>query len=565
MLTGRESIIAAVGLFDLVSTIASERDRDSVATRCLAAACRLANAKAGVLYALDNTGARMVPVATLPAGLTNPTDGTLTLYPGGKPDMSDPRTWTAFSGKPVLMPNAGAVAGFQMDAIRRRDHLTRTRTESILTCPLRSNDDVTVGVLELINVRAPDGTPATKDDLETLEPLLRAFAYQAAIIISNIALLERNRALVAELDANNQHLTRENRRLREQTISVASRANGLIAQSPAMKSVLELVGKVADSHVTVLVLGETGTGKEVISRLLHATSGRRDKPFIAQNCAAMPADLLESELFGHRKGAFTGAIADKQGLFAAADGGVLFLDEIGDLPLGLQSKLLRVLQDGEVRPLGATTGQRHDVRVIAATNVDLKSRVADGRFREDLFYRISVFPIVLPPLRQRPDDIAALAEHFLAEFRQHRGTPTIRITPEAQTLLRQYPFPGNVRELRNIMERAAILAPPGAPISIEDLPPELVPGQPSDSPAAAAAPTAAVGMASFDTDPGLLRNDMQRFEARAIAQALESNGGNRTRAARALGLSRRTLQEKISRYGLGGRADAHHDDGGGPS
>jgi sigma-54-dependent transcriptional regulator len=564
MLTGRESIDAAVGLFDLVAAIASERDRDRVAAKCLAAACRLANAKAGVLYALDNTGAHMVPVAAQPAGLASPADGTLALYPGGKPDMADPRTWTAFSGKPVLIADLGAVAGFQLEAIRRRDHLTRSRTVSLLTCPLRSNDDVTVGVLELINVRAPDNGTATRHDLETLEPLLRAFAYQAAIIISNLALLERNRALVAELDASNRHLTRENRRLREQTISVATRANGLIARSPAMKSVLELVAKVADSHVTVLVLGETGTGKEVIARLLHATSSRRDAPFVAQNCAALPADLLESELFGHRKGAFTGAIADKQGLFAAADGGVLFLDEIGDLPLGLQSKLLRVLQDGEVRPLGATTGQRHDVRVIAATNVDLRSRVADGRFREDLFYRISVFPIVLPPLRQRPDDISALADHFLAQFRQQRGTPAIRITPEALDVLLQYKFPGNVRELRNIMERAAILAPPGAPIGIEDLPPELLPGRSSIPMADLALPATGAP----DGDPGLLRNDLQRFEARAIAQALQSNGGNRTRAARALGLSRRTLQEKISRYGLGGRNGlyGHQDDeGGGPS
>ncbi|MEJ0014960.1 MAG: sigma 54-interacting transcriptional regulator [Acetobacteraceae bacterium] len=536
-----DSIDAAVNLFDLVAAIASERDQNQVAAKCLTAACRIANAEAGVLYALDSTSSRLVPVASQPKGLSHPIEQALPLYPGGHPDMADPRTWTAFTGRPVLMENLGRVAGFELGAIHRRDHLARRRSVSLLACPLRSNDDVTVGVLELLNIRTHDGRPADQAVLERLVPLLRAFAYQAAIIISNLALLERNRTLVAELNASNRRLESENQRLRQQTVSVASHAKGLIARSPAMQSVLELVGKVADSSVTVLVLGETGTGKEVIARLLHATSARRDAPFVAQNCAALPADLLESELFGHRKGAFTGAVTDKKGLFAAADGGVLFLDEIGEMPLPLQSKLLRVLQDGEIRPLGATEGQRYNVRVIAATNVDLRSQVSEGHFREDLFYRISVFPIVLPPLRARPDDIKALAEYFLAQFSQMHGKAVDGLAPAALAALTQYSFPGNVRELKNVLERAVILVPPGAPIGLGELPPELVPCRDAPAPALADA-------------SGVLRNDVQRYEARAIAQVLESTGGNRTRAAHVLGLSRRTLQEKISRYGLAARS-----------
>ena len=458
---GGDSIHAAIRLFNLVADIGSERDRGRVAAKCLAAACSIANAEGGVLYALDTTGRSLVPVASQPKGLTNPVEGTLALYPKGQPDMADPRTWTAFSGQPALLANLSSGAGFEFAAIHRRDNARRSPTVSLLICPLRSHDDVTVGVLELLNIRDLDGQPAGRSELEVRLPLLRAFAYQAAINISNLALLERNRILMSELDVNNRRLQNENRRLRQQTVSVASRATGLTARSAAMQSVLELVGKVADSNVTVLVLGETGTGKEVIAHLLHTTSARRDGPFIAQNCAALPPDLLESELFGHRKGAFTGAVADKKGLYAAADGGVLFLDEIGELPIQLQSKLLRVLQDGELRPLGATEGFRYDVRIIAATNVDLRSRVATDRFREDLFYRISVFPIQLPPLRARPEDIDPLTEYFIARFAQQHAKPIAGIAPDALAALRRHDFPGNVRELKNLLERAVILCRAG--------------------------------------------------------------------------------------------------------
>jgi transcriptional regulatory protein RtcR len=325
--------------------------------------------------------------------------------------------------------------------------------------------------------------------------------------------------------------------------------SGIDTRNAAFNHLIDEIEQVAArTKAPLLLMGPTGAGKSQLAcRIYELKKNRRQisGPLVEVNCATLRGDSAMSALFGHRKGAFTGAIADKKGLFAAAEGGTLFLDEIGDLPLPLQSKLLRVLQDGEVRPLGATEGQRHDVRVIAATNVDLRGRVEAGRFRQDLFYRISVFPIVMPPLRARPEDIDVLVDDFITQFARQHGKPVPGIAPEALAALRRYRFPGNVRELKNVMERAVILCRQGGPIGLEDLPSDVL----LDS----QAPEAPPALEPTDNHPGVLRSDMKRYEARAIEQALRSSGGNRTRAARSLGLARRTLQEKISRYGLGGQ------------
>ena len=547
MLAHGEFQQAALELFALVGDMAAARDRVQLSLRCLHAASRIAGAQGGVLYALDLTGRYLVPLASVPLELAPTAEHTLPLYPAGQPDMADPRTWCAFTGSMAVIDDVPRVHGYDRTAILRRDALSRRQTGSMIACPLRGNDDITVGVLELIDLHDAAGRRLDLEGLRALMPVVQAFAYQAAITIANTALLERNRKLLAELDAANRDLHQENARLKHQTISVASRASGIITQSPAMEQVLDMVGKVAESSVPVLVLGETGTGKEMVARLVHTASPRRAGPFIAQNCAALPAELLESELFGYRKGAFTGATADKKGLFEMAHGGTLFLDEIGDMPLGLQTKLLRVLQDGEVRSLGATEGRRFDVRVVAATNVDLRQRVADGRFREDLFYRISVFPVSLPPLRERDGDAVMLAEYLLGQMREAHAKDIHGITQEAAAALERYPFPGNVRELRNIIERAVILCPAGAPIGLAELPAEIVGFA---VPAPAPAPTAPSAAPDEDEGPDL-RDSVRRYEAIAIAEALAANGGNRTRTAAALGLSRRTLQEKIARYRLG--------------
>jgi sigma-54-dependent transcriptional regulator len=541
------SLEAAAGLFALVSGMAGERDRARLAEKCLDAACRIAGAGAGVLHALDRAGQQLVPVAGQPRAVVAASPRFLPLYARHEPDMSDPRTWCAFTGRVAVIENVATMHGFDGRAIRERDRAGGRQTSSLIACPLRSNGERTVGVLELCDICDEDGGKLSRASLETMVPMLQAFAYQAAVIIATNQLIERNEELLAELAESNRDLRTENLRLRQEAVTAASTASGVATRSPAMEKVLSLVGKVADSTVPVLLLGETGTGKEVIARLLHAASPRRNGPFVAQNCAALPAHLLESELFGYRKGAFTGATQDKKGLFEIAAGGTLFLDEIGEMPPELQTKLLRVLQDGEVRPLGAVEGRRSDARILAATNVDLRARAAAGSFREDLFYRIAVFPIALPPLRERREDIALLAQHFLAATKDAHAKDIRGLTKAAESALARYPFPGNVRELKNVIERAVILCPADRPIDLPELPAEVVEGL--GEPAGPAAAEAA-------GRPDRLRETMRHHEAVAIMEALKANGGNRTRAATALGLSRRALQEKIARYGLGGRDKA---------
>jgi DNA-binding NtrC family response regulator len=307
----------------------------------------------------------------------------------------------------------------------------------------------------------------------------------------------------------------------------------IIGQSPAMEKVFYLMEKAIESPVSVLIQGETGTGKELVARSIHYNGPRKEKPFVAQNCAALPEGLLESELFGHKKGAFTGAVADKKGLFELAHKGTIFLDEIGDTPLPLQVRLLRVLQEGEIRRLGEGVPLKVDVRVIAATHRDLKAEMEAGRFREDLYYRIRIFPIPLPPLRERKGDIPLLTEHFLKKYSQRLGKEC-RISPECLSFLDTYTFPGNVRELENEIARAMTLAPDRGSISSEYLS-DAVRQVPEKSP-------------SFKE--GSVQALTGNLERTLVREALAACQGNRTRAAQKLGLSRRGLLNKIKRYGL---------------
>ncbi len=305
-------------------------------------------------------------------------------------------------------------------------------------------------------------------------------------------------------------------------------ADDLVGNSPAMRDVQKAIGMLADADTTVLITGETGTGKEVVARAIHRHGRRAVKKFVAVNCAAIPADLLESQLFGHVRGAFTGAVTDRAGSFRDAQGGTLFLDEIGDMAPALQAKLLRVLQERVVQPVG---GQpvAIDVRILAATHQDLAAMVAAGTFREDLFWRLGVVPVRLPPLRERLSDIVSLAEHFLALA----GGPTRRLAAEAGALLLAHPWPGNVRELRNAMERVAALARRDV-ITAEDL-------------AFLGAPD---GARPLDWLEGTLPAAVARLETAMIGRALAASGGNRAEAARRLGIHRQLLYEKMRRAGF---------------
>lgn len=313
-------------------------------------------------------------------------------------------------------------------------------------------------------------------------------------------------------------------------------AESLIGSSEAMRRVQKAIGLAADSDASVLVLGETGTGKEVVARALHAHGRRRDRPFVAVNCAAIPADLLESELFGHVKGAFTGAGADRRGAFREADGGTLLLDEIGDMPLAMQAKILRTLGEKVVAPVGGRPAAV-DVRVVAATHRDLPALATAGRFRQDLYYRLNVLPIPLAPLRERLADIVPLAEHFL-RFAAAGGAPK-RLTAAAAARLLAHPWPGNVRELRNVIERGHVLVR-GPVIDAADLD-GLMDGH-ADGPAAPAE--------AIDWLAGDLPAAVARLETAMIRRALLGAKGNRTEAARRLGIGRQLLYAKIERYGV---------------
>ncbi len=310
----------------------------------------------------------------------------------------------------------------------------------------------------------------------------------------------------------------------------------LIGQHPLIDKVQRLIRRVAITDATVLILGESGTGKELGARSVHAASRRADKPFIPVNCGAIPADLLESEMFGHERGSFTGAIGSRAGMFQLANGGTIFLDEISEMSPVLQVKLLRVLQDREVRPVGADRSFKVDVRVIAATNKDLALQVERGLFREDLFYRLEVIPITLPPLRERRSDVPILVKHFLDRHNQKRSDLQVTITEEAMVHLWEYDWPGNVRELENLLERLVILSEDGI-VRIENLPPNI---RSFISEKKIPRPVM--------TDEGLdLTNAVEEFENRLIEEALRRTKGNKQAAARLLGLKPTTLVAKLRR------------------
>ncbi|MEO0081518.1 MAG: sigma-54-dependent Fis family transcriptional regulator [candidate division WOR-3 bacterium] len=343
---------------------------------------------------------------------------------------------------------------------------------------------------------------------EDVRDFLQAFASIAALAIENAR-------LVQQLSFEKQDLVR--RLGREQFPEI-------IGRSPRMQEVFELMNRVVPTDSPVLIWGETGTGKELVARAIHYSGPRRSGPFVPVNCSAIPENLLESELFGHRKGAFTGAVADRKGVFEAASGGTIFLDEVGDLPKSLQPKLLRVLQDGEIRRVGETQPLHVDVRVISATNRDLSRLVAEGNFREDLYYRLNVIPIHLPPLRERPEDVPLLANHFLATGASRLGKQVKGIAPEALEKLVAYSWPGNIRQLENVLERALVLC--GERVEPGDL------MLPEPSP----------------TGPPTASSSMAEIEKQVVLERLKRFGGNRTKTAASLGISRRTLLNKLAEW-----------------
>jgi DNA-binding NtrC family response regulator len=451
----------------------------------------------------------------------------------------------------LVVDDDPALCEWVADALTKQGHSVVHRGSGDEALALLASEDFDVIATDL-NMRGMDGvelcagilgirpnTPVIVmtafGSLETAVAAIRAGAYD---FITKPFEIE---ALVLALERANNHrsLREEVRRLRL-AVDEGQHFEELLGSSAPIKRVYDLLARVSPTDTSVLITGESGTGKELVARAIHRRSPRKDGPFVAINCAAMPENLLESELFGHAKGAFTEARSARAGLFLKANAGTLFLDEIGELPLSLQPKLLRALQERSVRPVGSDNEIPYDARIVAATNRDLELAIEEGRFREDLFYRINVLHLPLPPLRERGSDVLLIAQHFLSLYAAKMGHAVTAITPEAASKLMAYTWPGNIRELQNCIERAVALARFDR-LVVDDLPEKLAAYRP-----------ARVVLAGGDPADVL---PLEEVELRYMRWAVEALGGNRTLAARKLGVDRKTLYRRLERDTAGKRKD----------
>ena len=440
--------------------------------------------------------------------------------PAPAPGGPDPVRASRAVLRRVLADRAAVLTANAQEELSTSESIMGGRILSMLAIPLWRGDDI-IGLVQADNRASVN--MFTDRDLEVALLL----GSQAALALDNATLVARLRVAEEKARGENVYLKRR---------STPIKFDNIIGDSPAMKALFSQLEKVIDTRATVCIEGETGTGKELIASAIHYKSGRRDKMFVAQNCAALPENLLESELFGHKRGAFTSADSDKKGLFEIADGGTLFLDEMGEMPMTLQAKLLRVLQENTIRPVGATAEKQVDVRIICATNRDLNAEVEKGRFRQDLYYRLMVFPIKLPPLRERRDDIPQLAAHFLKRYAEEYRVELPGLTPDASDALTAYNWPGNIRELENEVQRIVIQAESGHWIEATDLSPRL---RKIEGTVTRIAPK-----------QGTLKEMMEQVERWLIAEALRDHNNNKTRTAATLGITREGLHKKLAKFGV---------------
>jgi len=440
---------------------------------------------------------------------------------GTSPAGSVPITRSVF--RKVIGERAAVLAADAPRDVGQSESLMGASIRSTIGVPLWKGDDI-LGVLQVDNRHAP--AMLSQDDVEVL-----------TVLAANASLAIESAKLIKRLVAAEERLNKENAFLKSREEKRQNGEKQILGNSQAMRTLLAQLEKVVETRVTVLIEGETGTGKELVASALHYRSRRRDKLFVTQNCAAVPENLLESELFGHRRGAFTGATEDKKGLFEIADGGTLFLDEVTEMPLSLQPKLLRVLQEGEVRPVGATQPKHVSVRIVAASNRNLEKEVAAGRFREDLYYRLKVFPLRVPPLRERRDDIPILAAAFLDRYGSEFQKPVGGLTQQASELLMAYDWPGNVRELQNEMQRVVIELDENGFVTKEHLSPRIrhVEGV----------------LARALTTKGTLREMLDAVEKYVLLEALREHNHNKTSTAKTLGITREGLHKKLRQFGIG--------------
>jgi Nif-specific regulatory protein len=414
------------------------------------------------------------------------------------------------------------------------DSTTEFKTKSMIAVPLRTKEDK-IGVLEVLNKKQ---SPFDKQDLNfllTLAPII-AMALENARMYTELDKAYRKLQIINKNKSALIKQTQDEVAFLRREVERHYRFDQIVGNSEPILELFRLCEKVIDSDITVLIQGETGTGKELIARTIHYNGPLKNRPFVTQNCGGIPDTLLASELFGHRKGAFTGAVSNKKGLFEIAHGGSVFLDEVGEMSSAMQTSLLRVLQDGEIRPLGAERSKKVNARVISATNRNLEHELADGRLREDLFYRLSVFTIKVPPLRERTGDIPILANHFIRKYNEKANRSIEGLSLAAMECLATYPFPGNVRELENEIERAMAMARDSKIIEIYHLSEKM------RKKSGIAGPTLPV--------EGGLKQMVEALERSVLTEMLEKQRGNKTKIARELGLSRHGLRKKMERYGL---------------
>ncbi|MBN3572207.1 sigma-54-dependent Fis family transcriptional regulator [Vibrio neptunius] len=528
----------------------------------LTAARQMTFSKHGIIYVLDQTGQALIP------SIVHHNEQALVSHPWqplsfNQTSQTDPFNYAIQNGEVVLINELYQYNGYDCEAVYETELALGIKSSNLLAWPLVDDSAKTIGLLALFDLSVIDN-----------ESALTAFCNMAANSIRQAVWLEEYGHMIKSLSADNAALVRENEHLKKRK---QSHYKGPIAESEQMLEVLRRLDKVLALPVDVLLRGETGAGKEVIAKYIHENSNRADQPLIVQNCAAIPEQLLESELFGHKKGSFTGADKDKIGLFEAAHGGTLFLDEIGDMPLLLQAKLLRVLQERKVRPVGASKEVEVDVRVVAATHCHLMDKIKNGEFRADLFYRLNVFPITLPPLREREADILPLAEHFVKQSAANLGLAQAPgLSANVQLQLQQYPYPGNVRELKNIVERALLLSDfetinqvefgeaaalanlPQPTPQTPEIPEPVLESEPQppaqQEPASTDAAQPEQSEATVEAEPmdysKSLKEAVSEYEKTVIIDCLNSSNWQIKRAAEQLSLPISTLSHKMKKYDI---------------
>ncbi len=525
-------------LQEITRAITSELNLGKLLTLIVDSVIRLSKAERGFLFLNTRRGLEIRTARTF--------DAETIRKPAAKVSHSIAEE-VAKTGKPLVSINA------QTDErLSASGSVTDLKLRSVMAVALRQKDRV-LGVLYMDN-RFEEGV-FSKVDL----PLVEAFTDQAAIAVENARLVAENERRQEELRGAKEKVEELNRilnekvrrqsdellevkqilRARQDELEFKYSYDNIVGESPRMRDVFRLLDRVTDSDVPVLVLGESGTGKELVARAIHFNGARKDGPFVTENCAAIPDNLLESELFGYVRGAFTGADRDKRGLLSLASGGTLFLDEIGDLSIEIQGKLLRALEEGAIRPLGGKDLQKVDVRIIAATNQDLRRKIEEQTFREDLYYRIAVISVSLPPLRDRREDIPLLVGHFLARFAEEKGRPAPEISDEALAVLSNFDWPGNVRQLRNEIQRAIALAD-------RVILPEILSEETRVFSAARLRPESIGGRTLKD----VAQEAVRAVEREMVREVLRQSGWKKAEAARRLGISRPTLDSKINAYGL---------------